>query len=86
MAPFVRARHVIMMTAVTGAAITGCVQSPASVAREAQQFNDIGDQLNELRTENASLESLVDSLRTVIAKHDTTLFRVANATGVVVAK
>jgi hypothetical protein len=68
------------------AAVTGCVQSPANAAREAQQFNDIGDQLNELRTENATLESIVDSLRTVIAKHDTTMARLANATGVVVVK
>jgi septal ring factor EnvC (AmiA/AmiB activator) len=85
MAYSVRARQVVLVAA-AGAAITACVQSPASAAREAQQFNDIGDQLNELRTENANLESLVDSLRTVIAKHDTTLTRVAGATGVAVVK
>ena len=34
----------------------------------------------------ATLESVVDSLRTVIAKHDTTLSRLGNATGVVVVK
>ena len=49
-------------------------------------MNDIGDQLNELRTANSTLQDLVDSLRTVVAKHDTTLARVANATGVVVVK
>jgi hypothetical protein len=75
-----------VLLAIAGAAIAGCVTSPASAARQAQQMNDIGDQLNELRTENATLESVVDSLRTVIAKHDTTLARVANATGVVVVK
>ncbi|MFI5231762.1 MAG: hypothetical protein ACHQSE_04545 [Gemmatimonadales bacterium] len=85
MAHSVRARHVVLV-ALAGAAIAGCVQSPASAAREAQQMNDIGDQLNELRTENATLESVVDSLRTVIAKHDTTLSRLGNATGVVVVK
>jgi len=85
MAHIVRAHHLVLI-ALAGAAIAGCVQSPANAAREAQQMNDIGDQLNELRTENATLESVVDSLRTVIAKHDTTLSRVANATGVVVVK
>ena len=85
MAQSVRARHVALV-ALTGAAIAACVQSPASAAREAQQMNDIGDQLNELRTENATLESVVDSLRTVIAKHDTTLSRLGNATGVAVVK
>ena len=80
-----RAGRFVLLT-VVGAAIAGCVTSPASAARQAQQMNDIGDQLNELRTENATLESVVDSLRTVIAKHDTTLARLANATGVVVVK
>ena len=85
MAHIVCARNLVLI-ALAGAAIAACVQSPATAAREAQQMNDIGDQLNELRTENATLESVVDSLRTVIAKHDTTLSRVANATGVVVVK
>ena len=80
-----RARHVALI-ALAGAAIAGCVQSPANAARQAQQFNDISDQLNELRTENATLESVVDSLRTVVAKHDTTIARLANATGVAVVK
>jgi len=85
MAHFVRIHHVALI-ALAGAAIAACVQSPANAAREAQQMNDIGDQLNDLRTENATLESVVDSLRTVIAKHDTTLSRLGNATGVVVVK
>lgn len=85
MAHIVRVRYAVLV-AFAGAAITACVQSPASAAREAQQMNDIGDQLNELRTENATLEGVVDSLRTVIAKHDTTLARLGNATGVVVVK
>lgn len=85
MAGRIRARHLALF-AVVGAAVAGCAQSPASAARTAQQFNDIGDQLNELRTENATLESVVDSLRTVIAKHDTTIARLANAAGVAVVK
>lgn len=85
MAIKIRARHAALI-ALAGATIAGCVQSPANAARQAQQFNDIGDQLNELRTENATLESVVDSLRMVIAKHDTTIARLANATGVAVVK
>jgi hypothetical protein len=80
-----RARRLVLVALAT-AAIGGCVESPASAARQAQQMNDIGDQLNELRTENATLEGVVDSLRTVIMKHDTTLARLGNATGVVVVK
>jgi septal ring factor EnvC (AmiA/AmiB activator) len=85
MAGKIRAGHLALI-AVVGAAVAGCVQSPAAAARTAQQFNDIGDQLSELRTENATLESVVDSLRTVIAKHDTTIARLANASGVAVVK
>ena len=81
----IRVRH-LFLPALAGAALGGCVQSPASAARQAQQFNDIGDQLAELRTENATLESIVDSLRTVVAKHDTTLTRLGGATGVAVVK
>ncbi len=80
-----RAR-VLAVIVVMGAAVAGCVTSPASAARQAQQMNDIGDQLNDLRTENAALESLVDSLRIVSAKHDSTLAKLANATGVAVVK
>jgi hypothetical protein len=85
MASKIRARQLALFAAV-GAAAAGCVQSPAAAARTAQQFNDIGDQLNELRTENATLENVVDSLRTVVAKHDTTIARLASATGVAVVK
>ena len=85
MAETMGARRIVLL-AVAASAVAGCVESPAAAARQAQQMNDIGDQLNELRTENATLESVVDSLRTVIAKHDTTIARLANATGVVVVK
>jgi hypothetical protein len=81
----IRVRQLFLL-ALAGAALTGCMQTPASAARQAQQLNDIGDQLNELRTENATLENVVDSLRTVIAKHDTTLTRLGGATGVAVVK
>jgi septal ring factor EnvC (AmiA/AmiB activator) len=76
----------LVLLALAAAAMGACVESPASAARQAQQMNDISDQLNELRTENATLEGVVDSLHTVIAKHDTTLARLGNATGVVVVK
>jgi hypothetical protein len=84
MASILRPRHLALIVA--AAMVAGCVESPASAARTAQQFNDIGDQLNDLRQENAAMQSSLDSIRIVLAKHDITLVRVANATGVVVAK
>jgi hypothetical protein len=85
MAPVFRPRHLVLVAA-AAATVTGCIRSPASEARMAQQFNDIGDQLNELRQDNAALRESLDSLRTVLVKHDTTLSRLANVTGVVIAK
>jgi hypothetical protein len=85
MVPVFRPRHLVLVAA-AAATVTGCIRSPASEARVAQQFNDIGDQLNELRQDNAALQESLDSMRTVLAKHDTTLSRIVNVTGTVIAK
>ena len=85
MAPVFRPRHLVLVAA-AAATVTGCIRSPASEARMAQQFNDISDQLNELRQDNATLQQSLDSIRAILAKHDTTLSRLANVTGVVIAK
>ena len=78
------ARHIAII-ALAGAASTACT-SPASAARQAQQMSDLGDALNDARNENASLATTVDSLRVIVAKHDSTLARLANATGVQIVK
>jgi hypothetical protein len=65
---------------------TACVSSPKAEAARQQQMLELGDALNDLRMATATLTATVDSLRTVIAKQDTTLARVANVTGVVVVK
>ena len=65
---------------------TGCVSSPKAEAARQQQMIELGDALNDLRVSTASLSATLDSLRNVMAKHDTTLARVANVTGVVVVK
>ncbi len=80
-----RARHLVLLAAAT-AAIAGCIRNPVSEARQAQQMNDISDALNDLRTDNAALAAALDSIRIVLAKQDTTNARMANVTGVVVAK
>jgi hypothetical protein len=67
-------------------AASGCVSSPKAEAARQQQMLDIGDAVNDLRITTAQLGSTLDSLRTVIAKQDTTLARLANVTGVVVVK
>jgi hypothetical protein len=75
-----------IVLAAAGSAATGCVSSPKAEAARQQQMLDIGDAVNDLRITTAQLSNTLDSLRTVIAKQDTTLARLANVTGVVVAK
>jgi len=81
----IRIRRLVLLAA-AAAGIGGCVTSPAAQARQAQQMNDLADQFNDLRVENATLAGALDSLRTVLAKHDSTIARLANATGVTVVK
>ena len=74
---------------VLGAAVPvmhGCMTSPKAEAARQEQMLEVGAEVNDLRVTAAALSATVDSLRTVIARHDTTLARVANVTGVVVAK
>ena len=66
--------------------LNGCVSSPKAEAARQQQMLELADALNELRTSSAALSATIDSLRTAIAKQDTTLARVANVTGVIVVK
>ena len=67
-------------------AFTSCVTSPKAEAARQQQMLELSDAVNDLRVATSELGSTVDSLRTVIAKQDTTLARLANVTGVVVVK
>jgi len=66
--------------------VGGCLTNPKTEALRQQQFIEMGDALNDLRIATAELGTVLDSLRTVIAKQDTTIARLANVTGVVVVK
>lgn len=64
----------------------GCVGSPQAEAKRQEQMLAVGDAVNELRNINDEMRITLDSLRTVVAKQDSTLARLANVTGVVVVK
>ncbi len=81
-APIVRG----LALALSAWAQTGCVTSPKAEALRQQQMLELGDAVNELRVTAAEFRAVLDSLRTVAAKQDTTLSRLANVTGVVVVK
>ena len=49
-------------------------------------MNQLGDALNDVRGQLASMETVLDSMRVVLAKQDTTIAKLANLAGVTVTK
>jgi septal ring factor EnvC (AmiA/AmiB activator) len=67
--------------AVMLAAASGC-RSPQSDAYLIEQLRQMADELNASRQQASDLQSQIDSLRTVVAKQDTLLTRLAGMAGV----
>jgi prefoldin subunit 5 len=63
------------------APVAGC-RSPQSDAYLLEQLKQMGDELNASRQQAADLQAQMDSLRTVVAKQDTLLTRLAGMAGV----
>jgi septal ring factor EnvC (AmiA/AmiB activator) len=57
-------------------------RSPQSEAYIAEQIRQLGDELNASRQQEAQMQSDLDSLRTVVARQDTLLTRLAGMAGV----
>lgn len=73
------ARRCLLVAALASAA--GC-RSPQSDAYLLEQLKQMGDELNASRQQAADLQAQLDSLRTVVAKQDTLLTRLAGMAGV----
>ena len=69
------------MLVVALAWVAGC-RSPQSDAYLLEQMKQMGDELNASRQQAADLQAQIDSLRTVVAKQDTLLTRLAGMAGV----
>jgi hypothetical protein len=69
---------------VTAAALTSLAacRSPQSDAYLLEQLKQMGDELNVSRQQAADLQAQLDSLRTVVARQDTLLTRLAGMAGV----
>jgi hypothetical protein len=63
----------------------GCVSPEAMLKLEAE-LAQAADAVNELRINSSIMQTTLDSLTVVVAKQDSTIFRLANATGVQVVK
>lgn len=83
-----RARRTVRTWSATlliGVVLGGCLRNPSADAATAQALTEIADQLGAMQQDNAALQNQVDSLRTVIARQDSVLRRVANLAGVPMA-
>jgi hypothetical protein len=83
--PAIRSRAAAL--AALGAALLsgGCV-SPNALADLQNQLNQAADAVNDIRVNLSIMQETIDSLKTVVARQDTTISRLANATGVQVVK
>ena len=77
-----RSSRLILALALTASIAFGaCTPQPTDV-NTAQQLVDIADAMNALRNENAILQDQIDSLRTVTARQDTIITRLAAQAGI----
>jgi hypothetical protein len=74
-------RRIRCVIAATLLSVAGC-RSPQSDAYLLEQMKQMGDELNLARQQSADLQAQLDSLRTVVAKQDTLLTRLAGMAGV----
>jgi hypothetical protein len=74
-------RRIRCVIAATLVSVAGC-RSPQSDAYLLEQMKQMGDELNLSRQQSADLQAQLDSLRTVVAKQDTLLTRLAGMAGV----
>lgn len=63
-------------------ALGGCYQDPEVAMDQQQLLTDLGDSMNELALQTAELTAQLDSLKGVIARQDTLIYRMANVTGI----
>ena len=79
--PFPRRARVVVAAALA-AVLAGCYQDPEERIAQQQLMQDMTDVVNELGMQVSELQASIDSLRAVVAKHDTAVYRMANVTGV----
>ena len=66
----------------TALGAAACYQDPNQQLQEQQNLNDLADALNDLTSRMSEFTFTIDSLRAVVARQDTIIGRLANATGV----
>lgn len=80
--PSLSRRTRVVAAAAAVAALAGCYQDPEERIAQQQLMQDMTDVVNELGMQVSELQASIDSLRAIVAKHDTAVYRMANVTGV----
>jgi prefoldin subunit 5 len=60
----------------------GCYQDPEERIAQHLMLQDMSDAVNQIGMQVAELQGTLDSLRMIVAKQDTAVYRMANVTGV----
>jgi hypothetical protein len=78
-----RARRTVLRATLTPMfLLLGSCRSPQADAFIVEQIRQIGEELNVARQQEAQLQADLDSLRTVVARQDTLLTRLAGMAGI----
>lgn len=75
-----RLAHLLMAAALL--TLGGCYADPNTQLDQVQQTLDLGNALDELSAKASELQFTMDSLRTIVAKQDSTIATLANLAGV----
>ena len=60
--------------------------TPRGQAAIMQELNDAATEINGLKSDIANLQTQLDSMRTILAKHDTSITRIANVNNVPIVR
>ena len=81
-----RVRTLFLLPLATAAFAAGCYQDPEERIAQQQLMQDMTDAVNQMGMQVAELQATLDSLRVVVAKQDTAIYRMSNVTGVPYAR
>lgn len=76
-----RFRALVLLTSLA-AIVAACYQDPNDQLDQMQETMDLTATLEELASRTTELQFAIDSLRSVVARQDTTIGRLANLAGV----
>lgn len=75
-------RAAVLVASLATGVLAGCYQDPEERIAAQQLMTDMTDAVNQMGMQVAELQATLDSLRTIVARQDTAIYRMANVTGV----